>query len=114
MRTLSRTALVAAFTLGLVAAAQAQSASVPMPGANNPAYPVATDGSPLPHDNTIGGHDLLTGRSVVVDPIGGLVGAGVGTAGAVLDTGLGVATGAVDAGGRIVGGTVDAAGQIVR
>ena len=114
MMNMSRATLAGVFALGLIGAAHAQSPSVPMLGDSNPANPVATDGTPLPRNNTVGGHELFSGRSAFVDPVGGVVGAGVNTAGAVVGTGLGIANSAVDAGGQVITGGVNAAGQIVR
>ena len=118
MTNLSRVALAGVFALGLASAAQAQSPQIPSLSQTNPQNPVATDGSPLPHNNTSNGGAILTGRSAFVDPVGGIVGAGIGTAGSIVGTGVGVATGAVNTGlnaaGTVVGGTVDAAGRVVQ
>lgn len=118
MTNLSRVALAGVFALGLATAAQAQSPQIPSLSQTNPQNPVATDGSPLPHNNTLNGSDLRSGRSAFVDPVGGIVGTGVGTAGSIVGTGVGIATGAVDTGvnaaGTVVGGTVDAAGRVIR
>jgi hypothetical protein len=118
MKTISSVALAGVFALGLASAAQAQSPQIPSLSQTNPPNPVATDGSPLPHNNTVNGAQLQTGRSVFVDPVSGIVGAGVGTAGALVGAGVGVAGGAVDTGlnatGTVVNGTLDAAGNVVR
>lgn len=45
---MTRTVLFAAILAGTVSAASAQVATVPNPANPTPAYPIATDGTPLP------------------------------------------------------------------
>ncbi len=111
-------ALTSAFVLGLGVAAQAQSPQIPTIANPNPANPVATDGSPLPHNNTINAAPLLSGRSAAVNPVGGIVGTGVDAATGVVNLGVGAAAGAVDTGlgvtGAAVGTGLNATGAVVR
>lgn len=105
MKTMSRVALAGVFALGLASAAQAQSPQIPTPANTSPINPVATDGSPLPHDNASNGSGLFSGRSAFVAPVGGVVNA----AGTVVGTGVDAAGNVVNAAGNVV----DSAGNVV-
>jgi hypothetical protein len=116
---ISRFVVAGAFALGLATAAHAQSPQVPTPYNTNPVNPIATDGSPISHNNADNsGRGLQTGRSAYVDPVSGVVGTGANAAGALVGTGVGIAAGAVDTGltaaGTVVNGGVDAFGNVVR
>ena len=101
MTRLIKTVVAGAFAIGFVSVAHAQSAQVPNPTNPFPAYPIATDGTPLPsqaNNGPINGYDngtgLFAGRSASVGGpvgfIGDVVGAGVNTAGAAVGAGVGV------------------------
>ena len=91
MKTVSSFALAGAVVLGLAPVAQAQTylgPQIPTPANPNPLNPVATNGTPLP-SRFFNDGPVLTGRSAYVAGPVGVVGAGVGAAGAVVDTSLG-------------------------
>lgn len=106
MKTITGLAVAGALTLGLATAAQAQVAQIPTPANPFPAYPVASNGTPLPRTSSnLANEPMYSGRSAYVGPgaaplapVGDAVGLGVGVAGAAVGTGLGIAGGAVDTG----------------
>ena len=76
---ITRLTLAGVFALGLVGAVQAQ--TIPTPANPTPAFPIATDGTPLPRSNVDG---TFTGRSAFA-PLGDTVGAGLGGVNALVD-----------------------------
>jgi hypothetical protein len=83
-----------ALTVSSAAFAQAAGPQVPNPSNPRPAFPVATDGTPLPtyySGYNYGG--MQSGRSVAIDGplgvVGSVVGTGVGLAGTAVNTGVG-------------------------
>lgn len=81
-RTFTRATLAGVLALAFAGAAAAQ--TIPTPANPTPRFPVATDGTPLPHANADEGYGLLSGRSAFA-PVGAVVGTGFGAANAVVD-----------------------------
>jgi hypothetical protein len=105
MTKITSIALSTTFIAMIASSAYAQSAQIPTPANPNPMNPIATNGSPLPHNNT--GRDVVyTGRSAFA-PVTTVLGYGVDAAGTIVTTGANVAGEAVNAGvgtaGSIIG-----------